>query len=310
MKPLDPASPIPLYAQLAEEIRYAIARGEIEGGTLLPALRAGAKRWGVNLHTVRKAYSVLAEKGLVRTDPQRGTEVLSRNSAGSTVDPVDWFVSRIVTEAYERHGLGLPELMVRLDRWGSRTGGTGERAVFVVERAEAESTGLAMQLRARWAVAAEAWSLERPGAPPAGTIVAPLQHYGEIRVRWPDRYGDAHFVATHPDPAIAARVLVTPRQMVRAVLCEREMPTAASAVADLKRVLPGGRVELVPHIVSRPGELLSFVPDSLDAVLFPPRMWAGLTAAERAHVKAVEVRYLFDGRSLERLASDLGWPTR
>ncbi|MEX2570718.1 MAG: GntR family transcriptional regulator [Gemmatimonadota bacterium] len=300
---------MPLYAQLAEAIRYEIATGEISAGVQLPALRAAAKRWGVNLHTVRRAYGVLAGKGLVRTDPQRGTVVLGVEGR-TTVDPVDWFVSRIVTEAYERHGLGLPELMLRLDRWGNRSGRTGERAAFVVERAEGEADGLASQLRSRWAVAAEGWSLERPGEPPAGLIVASLEHYNEVRVRWPQRYGDAHFLETAPDRSIATRVLVAPRQVIRAVLCERDLTTATSVVADLRRILPGNRVELVPHIVSRAGELLSFVPDSVDAVLFSPRMWEQLTPAERSHPKAIEVRYLFEAKALERLAEDLAWPTR
>lgn len=309
MKPLDPRSPIPLYAQLAERIRFEIGTGELATGALLPPLRSAAKRWGVNLHTVRRAYAVLAEKGLVRTDPQRGTEVLGRVGA-TGVDPVDWFVSRMVTEAYERHGLSVEELKLRLDRWGNRSGRTGEPRVSVVDRGESEASALAAQLRARWEVAAEPWSLERPGVPPSGTLVAAMRHYEEIRMRWPERFEDVRFVGTRPDPSIAARVVSSPRSVIRAVLCERELPMANSAAADVRRVLPPGRVDVVPHVVSRAGELLSFVPDSVDGVLFPPRIWSELTPAERSHAKAIEIRYVFDPRDLERLSAELGWAAR
>ncbi|HUE95891.1 MAG TPA: GntR family transcriptional regulator [Longimicrobiaceae bacterium] len=310
MKLLDPASPIPLYAQLAEAIRYEIATGAIAPGEMLPALRLAARRWGVNLHTVRRAYGSLAEKGVVRTDPQVGTVVLGRPAASPAVDPVDWFVSRIVTEAYERHGLSVEELKLRLDRWGSRGGMTTDRPVYVIERTEGEAGALASQLRGRWSVGAEGWSLERPAAPPAGTLLAPLQHYSEIRLRWPERVGEVHFLRTAPEPAVVARVLTSSRPTIRAVLCEREIALATSVVADLRRILPSGRVDVMPHVVSRAGELLSFVPDSLDAVLFPPRMWESLSAAERANPKAVPVRYVFDARETERLAEDLGWGER
>lgn len=310
MKPLDPNSPIPLYAQLAEAIRYEIATGEIAADSLLPPLRLAAKQWRVNLHTVRRAYALLSEKGLVRTDPQRGTVVLGRGAGGVPIDPVDWFVSRIVTEAYERHGLGVSELLLRLSRWGSRSGASGERPVFAVDGTEGEAATLAGQLRAKWAIAGEGWSLDRPGSPPPGVILSPLQHYAVIRTRWPERLEDVYFVPTGLDRSIVPRVLASPRQTVRAVVCERDMPTAASLAGDARRILPAGRVEVVPHVVSRPGELLSFVPESIDAVLLPSRLWEGLTPTERAHPKATELRYLFESREVERLATDLGWIPR
>jgi GntR family transcriptional regulator len=309
MMRLDPRSPVPLYVQLAEAIRFEIATGAIARGSLLPALRSAAKRWGVNLHTVRRAYGVLAEKELVRTDPQRGTVVLG-GRGGNPPDPVDAFVSRIVTEAHERHGLSVAELKLRLDRWGGAVAVGGERTVFVIERGESESAALATQLRAEWRVAAEGWSLERPSVPPPGLLLAPVQHYSELRRRWPDRNGGAALLETTPDPAIAARLVASPRHPARSIVCELDMPSARGAVADVQRILPPGRVDVVPHVVSRPGELLSFVPESVDTVLFPPRLWNALSAAERAHPKAVELRYRFEARDLERLAGDHGWSRR
>ena len=53
---LDRASPVPLYCQLAESLRWQISTGALAPGQRLPALRAAAAELGVNLHTVRAAY--------------------------------------------------------------------------------------------------------------------------------------------------------------------------------------------------------------------------------------------------------------
>src|SRR5512144_2360549 len=73
---LDPRSPIPLYHQIAETLRYRIATGTIEAGATLPPLREAARLWKVNLHTVRSAYTALAEAGVVVTRAPVGTVVL------------------------------------------------------------------------------------------------------------------------------------------------------------------------------------------------------------------------------------------
>src|SRR5215470_1291499 len=77
----DPASPVPLYHQIAEALRYRIATGALTPGTTLPALREAAARWNVNLHTVRQAYRQLEQAGLVSTVPPRGSVVLPSRQA-------------------------------------------------------------------------------------------------------------------------------------------------------------------------------------------------------------------------------------
>ena len=75
---IDPASPVPLYHQIAESIRSRIAAGSLESGDALEPMRQAAERWGVNLHTVRHAYAALARDGLVETSRgARGTRVIA-----------------------------------------------------------------------------------------------------------------------------------------------------------------------------------------------------------------------------------------
>jgi DNA-binding transcriptional regulator YhcF (GntR family) len=307
---LDAASPVPLYHQLAEALRYRIATGTLAPGTVLPPLRAAARQWGVNLHTVRHAYAALATLGLVRTQAPQGTVVLGgatrRKDGAARPDRggAEEFFARTLREARERFGLGPAELGRRLARLDEAAG--AGQPVHVVECSETQAADLALQLSGRWNVAARGWSLERPGEPPAGPIVATYFHYNDIRTRWPERFPTAHFVAIHPDPALAARL--EPRS-VRArttvLVCEREAAMARNIAADLKALLPADRFDVVPRVEARAGATLATAPAGTP-VLFAPRVWAALTPAQRADPRAVEIRYLIEPKDLAALGEQLG----
>jgi molybdate-binding protein/DNA-binding transcriptional regulator YhcF (GntR family) len=72
----------PLYRAIAAEIVRRIARGELAPGARLPAVRAAAAEWGVNLNTVAHAYAHLAAQGIVETRAGGGTRV--SRAAGET----------------------------------------------------------------------------------------------------------------------------------------------------------------------------------------------------------------------------------
>src|SRR5262245_54510394 len=113
---LDPKSPVPLYHQISEAIRYRVATGDLEAGDPLPALRLAARDWNVNLHTVRRAYAELAELGVVTTSAPLGTRVLRADSNGvartkSHASDRERFVHTILREARLRHGLDVDELV-------------------------------------------------------------------------------------------------------------------------------------------------------------------------------------------------------
>jgi GntR family transcriptional regulator len=302
---LDPASPLPLYHQLAEALRYRIATGALKPATVLPSLRDAARQWSVNLHTVRHAYAALAELGLVRTEAPRGTVVLggSRRTPG---DPTDRFLTRMLHEARERFGLSAEEVRHRLGLLDDTPGGVGE-TVHVIECSESQAADLAAQVSARWNTPARGWSLERPGEPPAGPLVATYFHYNDIRTRWPERFGSVRFVAIHPDPALTARLASFRRGRGRTpvLVCEREAAMAANIAADVKAVLPADRFEVTPRVEPSPGAALAAAPKGMP-LLFAPRVWAALTPAQRADPRAVEIRYLIEPKDLAALGEQLG----
>ena len=72
---LDPRSPTPLYAQIANRIRVAIAAGELRPATPLPSVRQLAAQVRVNPATVVQAYRDLEADGFVEMRQGAGTFV-------------------------------------------------------------------------------------------------------------------------------------------------------------------------------------------------------------------------------------------
>jgi GntR family phosphonate transport system transcriptional regulator len=73
----SPAARDLAWRQIARDLETAIRKGEHGVGAVLPTAPDLARRYGVNRHTVRRAFRHLAEAGLVSVSRGRGTEVLA-----------------------------------------------------------------------------------------------------------------------------------------------------------------------------------------------------------------------------------------
>ncbi len=62
---LNPNSGIPIYRQLAEQIRRMVAGRQLQAGDELPSVRELALEHAVNPMTISKAYSLLEVEGLL-----------------------------------------------------------------------------------------------------------------------------------------------------------------------------------------------------------------------------------------------------
>jgi GntR family transcriptional regulator len=72
---INTASRVPLYQQLAQQIREAIARGELRPEANLPSVRQLSRELVVNPNTVARAYTELEREGLLVSRPGRGIYV-------------------------------------------------------------------------------------------------------------------------------------------------------------------------------------------------------------------------------------------
>jgi GntR family transcriptional regulator len=81
---IDPRSPTPIYAQIADRIRVAVAAGELRTGDDLPSVRALATRLRVNPATIAQAYRELEREGLVEMRQGAGTFVAALSAESRT----------------------------------------------------------------------------------------------------------------------------------------------------------------------------------------------------------------------------------
>jgi GntR family transcriptional regulator len=64
LKP-NPASGVPIYLQLMEQVKHAVETGALRPGEQLPSIRPLAEELVVNPNTVAKAYRELEHEGVI-----------------------------------------------------------------------------------------------------------------------------------------------------------------------------------------------------------------------------------------------------
>src|SRR5579863_2349431 len=72
---LDPASGVPTYLQLVQQVEHALRLGYLKPGDQLPKVRDAVAALAINPNTVLKAYKELETKGLAAGRPGQGTFV-------------------------------------------------------------------------------------------------------------------------------------------------------------------------------------------------------------------------------------------
>jgi GntR family transcriptional regulator len=80
---IDPRSHVPIYLQIADAVRAAVAAGVYRSGEALPSLRAMALETQVNPNTVQRAYDELEREGLIYSQRGRGLFVAERGAASA-----------------------------------------------------------------------------------------------------------------------------------------------------------------------------------------------------------------------------------
>jgi len=72
---IDPRSGVPMYVQLIEQIKHALAVGTLLPGDSLPTVRELASELSVAPNTIVKAYNELQHMGLIESRAGKGTVV-------------------------------------------------------------------------------------------------------------------------------------------------------------------------------------------------------------------------------------------
>ena len=72
---IDPTSSLPIYRQLRNQVRQAVARGKLQPDDRLPSVRELSRTLVVNPNTVARVFTELEREGLIHTRPGLGVFV-------------------------------------------------------------------------------------------------------------------------------------------------------------------------------------------------------------------------------------------
>ena len=70
----------PVYLQLVDQVKAAVASGTAQSGEALPSIRPLAEELRVNRNTIAKAYTELESQGVIETITGKGCFVRPNNS--------------------------------------------------------------------------------------------------------------------------------------------------------------------------------------------------------------------------------------
>ncbi len=87
MKPrfhLDTASTVPVYKQLISNVQQLIAEGALNPGDILPSMNELSTSLDISKETVKKAYAILREKGIIESAQGKGFYVLANENGQRT----------------------------------------------------------------------------------------------------------------------------------------------------------------------------------------------------------------------------------
>ncbi len=100
---LDPASGVPVYRQIIDQLTGAIASGALAAGEQLPTVRQVAVDLAINPNTVMRAYRELEIRGILETQQGTGT-FISRQKLKRPTAERQRLLSQLAAECIARAG--------------------------------------------------------------------------------------------------------------------------------------------------------------------------------------------------------------
>ncbi len=121
---VDPRSGVPIYLQLIEQVKRAVALGTLAAGEQLPTVKALALDLTVNANTVARAYRELERDRVIETSPGRGSFVRADGTSDDARRSIEDVAVSVLSDAVrETRALGIGRARIRtlfesaLERW-------------------------------------------------------------------------------------------------------------------------------------------------------------------------------------------------
>ena len=111
---IDIDDPVPLFAQLIEQIKKAVLSNNLRPGDGLPSIRQLANDLQLNSKTVAKAYRLLERDSVIQAKGYRGTFIHPDAKVNSTVDLNEWVMTKLseTVSAFRESGVTDSEIRI------------------------------------------------------------------------------------------------------------------------------------------------------------------------------------------------------
>jgi GntR family transcriptional regulator len=112
---IESSSAVPIYCQLAEQIREQIAAGLLKPGQQVPSVRQLAADLAINQNTILKVYNELVREGVLTMERGSGTYVSDR-VAGQVEESRRQIVTEALAKAADK-AVGLGVSLEQVQQW-------------------------------------------------------------------------------------------------------------------------------------------------------------------------------------------------
>lgn len=114
---LDYQSRIPIYEQIVNNIEKYVAVGILREKSQILSIRELANNLGINPNTVKKAYDILENRGVIMTISTKGT-FISNNTKMVLENKIDNEINLIKDKIRELENMGISkkEIMKRIEK--------------------------------------------------------------------------------------------------------------------------------------------------------------------------------------------------
>lgn len=110
---VSPLNPDPMYKQVADQIKDAIASGQLKPDDKLPSIREMSVELKISIITIKRAYSDLENENYIYTRPGMGSFVADINREKLRTEKLDEFSQEIkkLLKTGEKFGISTDDVI-------------------------------------------------------------------------------------------------------------------------------------------------------------------------------------------------------
>ena len=110
---ISPASPDPMYKQITDQVKDAIAAGDMRSGDQLPSIREMSEILKISAITIKRAYQDLESEGFIMTRAGLGSYVAEQDQQKIRDEKIQEIRAEIcgIIESGRRYGISPDEIL-------------------------------------------------------------------------------------------------------------------------------------------------------------------------------------------------------